>query len=59
MDNDMDCGEALLQAFRCLDRDYVLSSPGSERDPVWEAFGRQSLAGAGGRSAILNVMVDA
>jgi acetolactate synthase-1/2/3 large subunit len=43
MNNYLDCGEAVLQALRCLDIDYVMASPGSEWGPVWEAFARQKL----------------
>src|SRR5258708_34901129 len=32
----------MLEAFRSLGVDYVLSSPGSEWAPVWEALVRQS-----------------
>jgi acetolactate synthase-1/2/3 large subunit len=38
----IDGGEAMLEAFRSLGVDYVLSSPGSEWAPVWEALVRQS-----------------
>ena len=43
MKNYLDGGEAVLQAFRCLGVDYVMSSPGSEWGPVWEAFARQAV----------------
>ena len=36
-----DGGEAILEAFRNLGVDYVISSPGSEWPPVWEALARQ------------------
>lgn len=36
-----DGGEAILEAFRNLDIDYIISSPGSEWSPVWEALARQ------------------
>lgn len=39
--NVMDGGEAIIQAFRDLEMDYVMSSPGSEWGAVWEAFARQ------------------
>lgn len=39
--NVVDGGEAILEAFRDLGVDYVISSPGSEWAPVWEAFARQ------------------
>lgn len=38
----MDGGEAILDAFRRLGVDYVISSPGSEWAPVWEALARQT-----------------
>ena len=41
MRNYMDGGEAILEAFRRLDIDYVMASPGSEWGSVWEAFARQ------------------
>jgi acetolactate synthase I/II/III large subunit len=31
----LDGGEAILEAFRRLGIDYVISSPGSEWAPVW------------------------
>ena len=36
-----DGGEAVLQAIRNLGVDYIISSPGSEWAPVWEALVRQ------------------
>jgi acetolactate synthase-1/2/3 large subunit len=39
----LDGGEAILEAFRNLDVDYVISSPGSEWAPVWEALARQQI----------------
>src|SRR3989338_8304429 len=38
-----DGGEAIVQAFRNLGIDYVISSPGSEWGAVWEAFARQKV----------------
>jgi acetolactate synthase I/II/III large subunit len=38
-----DGGEAILEAFRGLGVDYVISSPGSEWSPVWEALARQKV----------------
>src|SRR5260221_503434 len=38
----------MLEAFRSLGIDYVLSSPGSEWAPVWEALVRQSSEGRAG-----------
>ena len=43
MKNYMDGGEAILEAFRKLKIDYIISSPGSEWSPVWEALVRQKL----------------
>ena len=48
MKNTLDCGEAIVQAFRSLGCDYVMASPGSEWGAVWEAFTRQDLANAPG-----------
>jgi acetolactate synthase-1/2/3 large subunit len=39
--NYQDGGEAILEAFRNLDIDYVISSPGSEWPSFWEALARQ------------------
>jgi acetolactate synthase I/II/III large subunit len=38
-----DGGEAILEAFRSLDLDFIISSPGSEWSPVWEALARQKV----------------
>jgi len=38
-----DGGEAILEAFRSLGLDYIISSPGSEWSPVWEALARQKV----------------
>ena len=43
MTQKKDGGEAILEAFRNLDIDYVISSPGSEWAPVWEALARQKV----------------
>jgi acetolactate synthase-1/2/3 large subunit len=43
MKNYMDGGEAILEAFRKLKIDYIMSSPGSEWSPVWEALVRQKI----------------
>ena len=43
MKNYMDGGEAILEAFRKLKIDYILSSPGSEWSPVWEALVQQKV----------------
>src|ERR1017187_5630054 len=46
--NQQDGGEAILEAFRNLHIDYVISSPGSEWPPIWEAFARQKIGGIAG-----------
>ena len=46
--NQQDGGEAILEAFRNLHIDYVISSPGSEWPPIWEALARQTLGGFAG-----------
>jgi acetolactate synthase-1/2/3 large subunit len=38
-----DGGEAILEGFRALDVDWIISSPGSEWSPVWEALARQKV----------------
>ena len=38
-----DGGDAILEAFRNLGVDYIISSPGSEWAPVWEALARQKI----------------
>ena len=43
MKNYHDGGEAIMEAFRNLGIDYILSSPGSEWSPVWEAMARQTV----------------
>jgi acetolactate synthase I/II/III large subunit len=43
MKNYQDGGEAILEAFRNLGIDYVISSPGSEWGSVWEALARQKI----------------
>ena len=43
MKNYLDGGEAILEAFRRLKIDYIMSSPGSEWSPVWVALARQKL----------------
>ena len=48
MKNRLDGGEAVVQAFRCLDMDYVMASPGSEWGAVWEAFARQKVSNSPG-----------
>ncbi|AMN42081.1 thiamine pyrophosphate-dependent enzyme [Rhodoplanes sp. Z2-YC6860] len=46
--NQQDGGEAVLEAFRNLHVDYVISSPGSEWPPIWEALARQNATGLKG-----------
>ena len=41
MSEHFDGGEAILEAFRNLDIDLVISSPGSEWPAFWEALARQ------------------
>ncbi len=48
MNNRLDGGEALLEAFRSLEIEFVISSPGSEWAPVWEAFARQKTTATAG-----------
>ena len=48
MKNYHDGGEAILEAFRNLNIDYVISSPGSEWPSFWEAMARQKQSGAAG-----------
>src|ERR1700726_4886276 len=43
MKNYLDGGEAIVEAFRKLKVDYIMSSPGSEWSPVWEALTRQTV----------------
>jgi len=52
MKNYMDGGEAILEAFRKLKIDYIISSPGSEWSPVWEALVRQKLGNRQGPAYI-------
>ena len=42
MAQPQDGGEAILEAFRNLGVDYIISSPGSEWAPVWDALARQT-----------------
>jgi acetolactate synthase-1/2/3 large subunit len=46
--NNSDGGEAILEAFRSLDIEYVFSSPGSEWPSFWEALARQKKSGTRG-----------
>ncbi|MBM3487082.1 MAG: thiamine pyrophosphate-binding protein [Alphaproteobacteria bacterium] len=46
--NAMDGGEAIVEAFRNLGVDYVMSSPGSEWGSLWEALARQQVEGKDG-----------
>jgi thiamine pyrophosphate-dependent acetolactate synthase large subunit-like protein len=45
---NLDGGEAVLQACRDLGTDYIFSSAGSEWAPVWEALARQAETGTPG-----------
>ncbi len=48
MKNTLDGGEAILEACRRLGVDYIVSSPGTEWAPVWEAMANQMQAGLAG-----------
>lgn len=48
MKNYQDGGEAILEAFRNLGVEYVISSPGSEWPSFWEAMARQKQNGSAG-----------
>lgn len=48
MTNRADIGEAVLEALRRLRVDCIMSSPGSELGPVWEAVARQNRANSEG-----------
>ena len=50
--NYEDGGEALLEGFRRLGVDYIMSSPGSEMSPIWEALARQKAGKAKGPELI-------
>lgn len=50
--NERDGGEAILEAFRRLHVDYVISSPGSEWPPLWEALARQKVGNQAGPSYV-------
>jgi acetolactate synthase-1/2/3 large subunit len=52
MQNHRDGGEAILDAFRKLGIDYIMSSPGSEWSPVWEALARQNVSNTPGPTFI-------
>lgn len=41
MKNQSDGGDAVVEAFRKLGVEYILSSPGTEWAPVWEAMAKQ------------------
>ena len=43
MSERLDGGDAILEALRNLDVDYIISSPGSEWPSVWEALARQKV----------------
>jgi len=46
--NNEDGGEAILEALRSLNVEYVISSPGSEWPSFWEALARQKKNGTPG-----------
>ncbi|MDC0033397.1 thiamine pyrophosphate-binding protein [Alphaproteobacteria bacterium] len=48
MKHPSDGGEAIVEAFRKLEVDYILSSPGTEWAPVWEAMANQIQEGKNG-----------
>jgi acetolactate synthase-1/2/3 large subunit len=48
MRNTLDGGEAIVEAFRQLKVKYILSSPGTEWAPVWEAMANQKQSGNSG-----------
>ena len=48
MRNYHDGGEAILEAFRNMNVEYVISSPGSEWPSFWEAMARQKRDGTPG-----------
>ena len=48
MRNILDGGEAIVEAFRKLNVKYILSSPGTEWAPVWEAMANQKQSGNDG-----------
>jgi acetolactate synthase I/II/III large subunit len=46
--NFLDGGEAVLEGLRRLKVEYIMSSPGSEMSPIWEALSRQKVSGIAG-----------
>lgn len=48
MKNTLDGGEAVLEACRKLNVEYIVSSPGTEWAPVWEAMAKQIKQGRNG-----------
>jgi acetolactate synthase-1/2/3 large subunit len=46
--NTVDGGEAVVEACRKLGVDYIISSPGTEWAPVWEAMANQKQQGRNG-----------
>jgi acetolactate synthase I/II/III large subunit len=52
MKNQLDGGEAVLDACRALGVDYIISSPGSEWSPLWEAMAHQTVSNAPGPAYI-------
>jgi acetolactate synthase-1/2/3 large subunit len=52
MKNYLDGGDAVVEAIRKLGIDHIISSPGSEWAPVWEAMARQDRDQADGPNFI-------
>ena len=48
MKNSLDGGEAIVEACRKLEVDYIMASPGTEWAPVWEAMANQTREGKHG-----------
>lgn len=48
MKNNLDGGDAILEGFRNLGINYIMSSPGSEWGSVWEALARQKVTNTPG-----------
>ncbi len=52
IESELDGGEAIVEAFRQLGIEYVISSSGSEWPPIWEALSRQRIQGKKGPNYI-------
>lgn len=59
MKNTLDGGEAILEACRKLNVDYIVSSPGTEWAPVWEAMANQMKNGKNGPGFLYNPVLQA